>query len=98
MEDKRTIKAHALEQLREYLIINDVEVNDKEDIIEIYLTMRKKGYFLKADMNHWLDDVRSTFKEFADAYSKDKDILEKDLIFFGARKVLEKINANKIKR
>jgi len=95
MEDKKIVKAYALEQLREYLIINDVEISCKDDIKKAYLNMKKQGYFFKANTKELMDDVRVTISQLAEAYDKDKDILEKDLIFFGARRVLEKMDTNK---
>lgn len=98
MKEIKTIKAYTLDQIREYLIINDVEVNSREDIIALYLKMRGEKYFYKADVNESLDVVKETFKDLAEAFEKDKDILEKDLIFFGSKKALEKMENNKIKR
>lgn len=96
--NEQQIKALALDELREYLIINDVEIESKENIKQAYLDMRSAGYFYKAELSGGLETVRKTFSELADAYEKDKSIIESDLIFFGSRKVLEKMNSNKIKR
>ena len=95
---KEKIKAFALDELREYLIINDVEILKKDDIKEAYLTMKSMGYFSKAINAGAIDVVRDAFSELAELYEKDKDVVEKDLIFFGSRKVMEKIAGNKIKR
>ena len=96
--NEEQIKALALDELREYLIINDIVIEDKEDIKKAYLDMRNAGYFHKAIVSDGLEIVRKTFSSLADAYEKDQSIVESDLIFFGSRKVLEKMNNNKIKR
>ena len=96
--NEEQIRALALDELREYLIINDIEVESKEDIKKAYLDMRNAGYFYKAELNDGLDIVRKTLSALADAYEKDQSIVESDLIFFGSRRVLEKMNSNKIKR
>ena len=80
------------------MIVNDVEVESKEDFTKIYFDMLKAGYFYKSDVANELDEVRNIIRDFAKAYEKDKDILEKDLIFMGSRRVLEKMNVNKLKR
>lgn len=96
--NEEQIRALALDELREYLIINDVEIESKEDIKKAYLDMRNAGYFHKAIMSNGLDVVRKTLSALADAYEKDQSIVESDLIFFGSRKVLEKMKSNKTKR
>ena len=98
MKDLITVKNYALDQLREYLIINDVEISNKEELIVLFSKMYKEGYFYKAEINEVLDVVKETFEEFGKAFEKDKDILEKDLIFLGHKKVLDKLNSNKVKR
>lgn len=98
MEKITNFKAYALDQMREYLIVNDIEVESKEDFTKIYFDMLKTGYFYKADVANELDEVRNIIRDFAKAYEKDRDILEKDLIFMGSRRVLEKMNVNKPKR
>ena len=98
MLENKSVKAYALDQLREYLIINDVEVTNKDDFVKIYLDMKNGGYFYKADVKGALAEVRQAFSELADAYEKDADVLEKDLIFGGAKRALEKISSNKAKR
>jgi hypothetical protein len=98
MEQKKSFKAYAFDQLREYLIINDVTINSKEDFIEIYFKMKKEGYFYKADLNGELEQVRDAFTELSRAYDADKDIVEKDLIFGGSKRVMEKMAAKKAKR
>lgn len=95
MGENKTVKAYTLDQLREYLIINDVEIKSKEDFVEIYLKMNSEGYFYKAHLSESMDEVRDAFSILADAYTKDKDIVEKDLIMFGSKRVLEKINSNR---
>ncbi len=98
MEKIANFKAYALDQMREYLVINDIEVESKEDFTKIYFDMLKGGYFYKADVANELDEVRNVIRDFAKAYEKDKDILEKDLIFMGSKRVLEKMSANRAKR
>lgn len=98
MGDKNWVKAYALDAIREYLIINDVEINGKQDFVALYLKMRKEGYFYKADLNDALDIVRDVLGRLADAYEKDKNIIESDLIFRGSGCVLEKLEAPKTKR
>ena len=98
MKDLKNVKVYALEQLREYLVINNVEVNERDDLIAVYLKMHKEGYFYKAEINDCINQVKATFSEFANAYEKDKDIMETDLIFMGARRVLEKMESNKNRR
>lgn len=98
MGDKNWVRAYALDTLREYLIINDIEINNKQDFVAVYLKMRKEGYFYKADLNEALDIVRDVFSKLAEAYQKDKNIVESDLIFRGSGCVLEKLDAPKIKR
>jgi hypothetical protein len=98
MEKITNFKAYALDQMREYLIVNDIEVESKEDFTKIYFDMLKSGYFYKADVANELDEVRNIIRDFAKAYEKDKDLLERDLIFMGSRRVLEKMNVNKPKR
>lgn len=101
MKEKLTenqIKAIIIEEIREYLIINDIEIFSSDDLKEVYLNMRNAGYFYKAMVNDKLDAVRQIFSQLAEAYERDKSIIESDLIFFGSRKVLEKMNNNKIKK
>lgn len=93
--DIKKIKSDALEQLREYLVINDIEIDSKEDFIVVYLKMRNEGYFYQAERNDALEEVKETITELAKAFEKDKDILEKDLILFGPRRVIEKLEGNK---
>ena len=98
MNEIENFKAYALDQLREYLVINDIEIESKDDFVKIYLDMLKGGYFYKADINDKLNEVKSAFNDLAKAYEKDRDILERDLIFFGSRRVLEKLHQNNTKR
>lgn len=99
MDNKMNFKAYALDQLREYLIINEITIEDKSDLKKIYLEMLNKGYFYKADVARMLDDVRDAISELGKAYEKNSDIVDEDLIFYGSKRVLEKMNPiNKIKR
>ena len=98
MEKSISIKAYALDSLRRYLIVNDIEIGSKDEFTAVYFDMYKAGYFYKADVSNKLEEVKATFDEFSRAYTKDKDILEKDLIFFGSRRVIEKMEAIKINK
>ena len=64
----------------------------------IVIWQDREGYIYKAEVNEVLNVVKETFEEFGKAFEKDKDILEKDLIFLGHKKVLDKLNSNKVKR
>jgi len=59
--------------------------------------MFNEGYFYEADEQRKLDGVKRTITDLLNAYLKDKNIIEDDLIFFGAKKVLGKIDNNKRK-
>ena len=99
MDKKMNFKAYALDQLREYLIINEITIEDKSDLKKIYLEMLNKGYFYKADVSRMLDDVRNVFSDLGKAYEKNSDIIDEDLVFYGSKRVLEKLNsANRAKR
>lgn len=92
------VKSYALEGLREYLVYNNIKIECREDLVKAYMKMHDGGYFFKAVMQNSMNEVKEILKEFADAWEKDQDILEKDLVFFGARRVLEKMNNMKSKR
>ncbi len=98
MSMKIEVKNYALDELREYLIYNDITVASRDDLIKVYSDMYDKGYFFKAYMNDKMDEVKSILNDFANAYEKNKDILEKELIFFGSRRVLEKMESMKVKK
>ncbi len=95
--EPKSIKVYALEQLREYLIINDIELNSSDDFISTYFKMHKEGYFYKAEVSGKLEEIKRLFSQLAKQYENDKDIIERDLIFRGPLKVIEKLQ-NKIKR
>ena len=98
MKIGKDVKSYALEELREYLVYNDVKIETRDDLLKAYLKMHDGGYFFKAEINKVMNEVKEVLNDFADAWEKDHDILEKDLVFFGARKVLEKLNNLKPKR
>jgi len=96
---EKDVKSYALDELREYLVYNDVSIESKDDLVKVYVKMHNQGYFFKAEINNVMNEVKQILNEFGDAYEKDHDILEKDLIFFGSKKVLEKLNnPNKTKQ
>lgn len=95
---ERDVEFYALEELREYIIYNDVKIEEKDDLTYTFVKMYDKGYFFKADINNLMNEVRTILNKFAQAWEKDHDILEKDLIFFGPRKVLQKMETMSTKR
>lgn len=90
---EKGVKAYAYDSLREYIVYNNIEVKSKDDLTKIFVVMHDKGYFYKAVVNNLFDEVKSALKEFANYYEKDNSILEKDLVFFGSRRVIEKIES-----
>lgn len=82
---------NSFEQIREYIVFNDIEVDGKDDLIKLFVTMSDKGYFYEAKQKEKMKELRSLFSKFANYYEEDKAILDKDLIFFGPRAVFEKI-------
>ena len=98
MKNIEDIRVYALEQIRRYLITTDTEIKTKEDFKRLYFDMFNEGYLYEADVQRKLDGVKSIITDLSSAYLKDKNIIEEDLIFFGAKRVLEKIDKNKRKR
>lgn len=96
--NKSEIEAYALNSLREYLIYNDIEINNKDELIECYEKMEAQGYFWRAIEGNAMNIVNDVLKKLANAYVEDKNIIENDLIFMGARKVIEKMEQMKNKR
>lgn len=95
MKKQISLEEYVLEQMREYIITGDVKVESKEDVINLYDKMYKEGYFFQADMKDALEDVKKFMSEFANCYEKDASVLEKDLVFFGPHKTIEKMNVLK---
>lgn len=95
MKKQISLEEYVLEQMREYVITGDVKVESKEDVINLYDKMYKEGYFFQADMKNALEEVKQFINEFANCYEKDASVLEKDLVFFGPHKTIEKMEALK---
>lgn len=95
--EPKSIKVYALEQLREYLIINDIELNSNDDFISTYFKMHKEGYFYKAEVSGKLDEIKKLFSQLSRVHEVNRDIIERDLIFRGPLTVLEKMT-NKAKK
>ena len=96
--EKSKLRAYALDQLREYLILDCDELQENVDLKKTLDIMKKKGYFFKVNSTEDEKEIERTFEEFANAYKNDKSILEKDLIFFGSRRAIEKMDANRTKK
>ena len=86
MGENKSVKAYILDLLREYLIINDIEIEDKENFKTVCEAMNKEGYFYKLYLNNELkmsgedfyNYFKSVFGEFAESYAKDNGISTKD--------------------
>ena len=91
----KDIETHALEELREYLIFNNIEIKSKDQLMNVYLKMFNEGYYYKATIYVMRDDVRKALKNFANAYEENHDVLDKELIFFGAKKAIAKMRKMK---
>ena len=81
----------ALEDIREFIVYNDIEITSKDDLIEMFVKMSSKGYFYRVKKENQMRKLRIVLKQFAKAYEQDKDILDTDLIIKGPRVVLEKL-------
>jgi len=92
-----SLEEYVLEQMREFIITRDVKIESKEDIVDLYGKMYKEGYFFQASMKGEgaLKAVQSFIGDFANCYEKDASVLENELIFFGPRKTIEKMEALK---
>lgn len=95
MNKKISLEEYVLEQMREFVITGDIKVESKDDVIALYDQMYKKGYFYKADVKEMLGEVKTFINKFADCYEKDASVLEKDLVFFGPHRTLEKMESLK---
>ena len=82
---------NALEDIREFIVYNDIEINCKDDLIELFVKMSSKGYFHRVKKENKMRQLRVVLKQFAEAYEQDKNILDTDLIIRGPRVVLEKL-------
>lgn len=88
-------RVYAIESLREYIVYNAMEINDKDDLIKIYIMMREDGYFFKAEINKKMDIVKKTLNDFTKLYEEDPAEAEEDLIMFGANRILRLIDQKK---
>ena len=95
MDDEK-LKWFVLEELREYIVYNDIEITCRDDLLKTFIEIREDGYFYEVEEADKMREARAILNKFADAYENDKDILEKDLVLMGPRVVLEKIE--KIKK
>lgn len=89
------MKVFALEELRAYIVFNSVEIHDRDDLLRVYLKMHKEGYFYKVEEAGKMREIKKMLNDFSNAYEKDADILEEDLVRFGAGRVLDKIEKMK---
>ena len=94
----KTIREDTLNSLRTYLVTSEAEVNSKEDFKKVYFKMYKEGYFFKADLADALDQVKKVFDELELFCENNKNIIEEDLIFYGARRVIDKMNRQSAKK
>ena len=90
-------KVFALETFREYIVYNVDKIHSKDDLVKIYLKMNSKGYFYKAEECKKMNEVKRVLNELFRVYEKDHSIIEKDLIYFGANRVLQKLENYKKK-
>ena len=89
--DNEKVKWMVLEELREYIVYNDVEISCRDDLLKAFIEIREDCYLHEIEEAGKMKEARNIFNKFADAYVCDKDILEKDLILMGPRVVLEKL-------
>ena len=93
MVDTNDYRVYALETLREYLVYNDVDIKDKHDLIKTFIIMREEGYFFKAVINKKMNEVRKTLNEYIALYEQNPTEIENELIVFGSRKILQRIDS-----
>lgn len=79
------------EEIRRYIIENDVEITCKDDLVELFVTMRDKGYFYPIRKENRMRDFRELLSKFANYYEENKRILDPGLILKGAAEVLKKL-------
>jgi len=88
-------RAYAIESLREYIVYNAITINDRDDLLKVYIMMREEGYFFKAELNKKMDVVKKTLNDFTKLYEEDPAEIEEDLIMFGANRILRLIDQKK---
>lgn len=81
----------AFEEIREFIVYNDIDVKCKDDLLEVFVKMKSKGYFDKVKKEYRIRDFRRLLSEFARMYEEDKEILDTVLIINGPRVLLEKL-------
>ena len=81
----------AFEEIREFIVYNDIDVNCKDDLLEVFVKMKSTGYFDKVKKEHRIRDFRRLLSEFAKIYEEDREILDTVLIINGPRVLLEKL-------
>ena len=86
---------NAFEEIREFIVYNDIEISCKDDLIELFVKMREKGYFGEVKKDHRMRELRENLSVFSKIYEKDATILDPGLIIRGPNKVLERIEKYK---
>ena len=70
---------YTYETLRRYVIEKDCVINNADDLLKIYITMKEKGYFYAAVKDKRWMEVKKILKEFSKAFEEDRTILDNDL-------------------
>ena len=85
----------AFEEIREFIVYNDININCKDDLLELFVKMKAKGYFDKIKKANRMRDFRNILSAFVKAYEYDNSILDPVLIVNGPRAFLEKVEKYK---
>lgn len=91
----RDVEMFVLEELREYIVYNDIVIWSRDDLLKTFIEIREDGYLYEIEEAGKMRIARAILNKFADEFEKDKDLLEKDLIIMGPRIVLEKMDKTK---
>ena len=94
MEDEK-IEFRVLEELREYIVFNDITINCKDDLLRTFIEIIEDCYLHEVSEAGKMNVARDVMNRFVKYYAKDKSILENDLIMFGPTPVMEKIKKEK---
>lgn len=83
------------EEIREFIVYNDLNITCKDDLLEVVVKMKAKGYFDKVKKENRMREFRSLLSAFTKAYEEDQSILDPILIVNGPRVLLEKLESYK---
>lgn len=88
----------AFEEIREYILENNMDITCKDDLLELFIKMRNKGFFSEVKKEKKMRVLREKLSVFCAIYEKDPTILDPTLIVKGPKKVLEKIEKYPVKK